>query len=197
MTASDGMVTGGVAAVPASRSGGSAERMRRKRERDRAARAAAQQLLASDVERQAAARQVGLPLPGVVEQEELGSRGAGRPAGSVARRTEDWQRFMLGQYRSPLVVLAETFTRPTGQLARELGCTHAEAFAFQMQAARELAPYLHSKMPQAVRLDGAPLVGVQVAVSPDFARAIEADAGGGIALPVIEGNQGVGHDAEG
>ncbi|CAB4127989.1 hypothetical protein UFOVP99_2 [uncultured Caudovirales phage] len=156
----------------ASQAGGSssAERMRRKRERDR------QALLATQAAAQAEpARQARLPLAPVAagdfteEQERIGG---GRPAGSVARATAAMRDVLLRRYPSPLIGLAEIAARPVEQLARELGCTRLEAFQEQRRALESLAPYMHSKMPIAVQSDGAPMVGVQLAVSADMAARI-------------------------
>lgn len=81
-------------------------------------------------------------------------RGRGRPAGSRNRRTQDWAEYLLSRYRSPLVVLAETYSRPAAELAAELGCSRLEAGQMQLKAAAELAPYLHGKMPVEVNLSG-------------------------------------------
>lgn len=69
----------------------------------------------------------------------------GRPPGARNRRTEEWVEYLLSRYRSPLVVLAETYSRPADVLAAELGISRAEAFAMQLTAARELAPYVHAR----------------------------------------------------
>lgn len=69
----------------------------------------------------------------------------GRPPGARNRRTEDWVEYLLSRYRSPLIVLAETYSRPADVLAAELGISRAEAFAMQLTAARELAPYVHAR----------------------------------------------------
>lgn len=127
------------------------------------------------------ARQVGLPLAPAVEQEDqvpapLASKG-GRPAGSVARKTAEWQAFILARYRSPLIVMAETYSRPTRDLAQELGCSVQEAFELQQKAAAELAPYVHSKMPTALQLDGAPEAPVMLAVSPAMAARMGLSSG--------------------
>lgn len=122
--------------------------------------------------RAAAAEQ--LPLGPVARQEELAEpaeRRGGRPAGSVAKRTAEWRRFMLGRYRSPLVVMAETYSRPAPELARLLGCSVLEAFELQMKAAAELAPYLHSKQPTALQLD-APAIALGVTLTPGMAAAV-------------------------
>jgi hypothetical protein len=127
------------------------------------------------------ARQAGaaaqLPLGNVAEQEPLaGPRQGGRPRGAINRKTAEWQAHMLARYRSPLVVMAETYSRPIGELAAALGCTPLEAFQLQLKAATELAPFLHSKMPTAVQLDGAPLAGITLAVTPGIAMAIGLDS---------------------
>jgi hypothetical protein len=146
----------------------------------------AEQLALPVAELRAAGREAGLPLGPVAEQEPMEAKG-GRPKGAVGRRFADWQAFLLGRYRSPLVVLAETYSRDLASLVRELGCTPLEAFQLQLRAAQELAPFLHSKAPTALQLDGAPVAAIQIAVTPAIA------AGIGIAasdLPEIVSDQG-------
>lgn len=155
------------------------------RQRNRRARMAEARALtgAEAAERRAEAVQAGLPLAPVAEHEDLTPQGQiGRPAGSVARKTAEWQAYMLGRYRSPLIALAELYSRTVEELAQDLGCTKLEAFDRQLKAAIELAPYIHSKMPAAVQLDGAPLAPVTLTVSPVIAARIglaqsEADQG--------------------
>lgn len=77
-------------------------------------------------------------------------RGPGRPAGSKNKNTQEWRDYILGRFTSPLIALGDTFTRGVADLAKELGCTKLEAFKLQIQAAKELAPYVHQKMPIAV-----------------------------------------------
>lgn len=91
-------------------------------------------------------------------------RGPGRPPGSKNKRTEEWVEFILSRYRSPLVVLAEVYSRSVVELAKELGCDRLEAFDRQLQAARVLAPYLHQAQPQAVRIDGKGIL--QLVINP-------------------------------
>jgi hypothetical protein len=145
-----------------------AQRQARVRERAAAAKRLTQELL--DLGR-VEARQAGLPLIPAVEPEASAPAPAkgGRPAGSVARKTSEWAAFMLQRYRSPLVVMAETYSRPLRDLADELGCTPLEAFELQMKAAAELAPYVHSKQPTGLQLDAAPDAPVLLAVSPAMA----------------------------
>jgi hypothetical protein len=157
-------VTGGGDA----RSAGAA-RQARYRERRRAERLATVAMVEAGV---AEARQEMLPLAPIGELEEL-PPGAlvsgGRPAGSVARTTAQMRDYLLQRYQSPLVGLAEIAGRPARDLAVELGCTPLEAFDRQLKAMAELAPYVHSKMPAAVQLDGAPIVPLVLAVSPEMA----------------------------
>lgn len=79
--------------------------------------------------------------------------GPGRPAGSRNKSTQEWVDFIVTRYRSPLLFLAETYTRPVEQLAAELGCDRETAFKHQREAAAGLAPYLHQKQPLAVTVD--------------------------------------------
>jgi len=77
-------------------------------------------------------------------------RGAGRPVGSKNKNTEAWRDYILSRYQSPLVALAETYSRSAKELSKELGCPVVKAFEIQISAAKELAPYVHQKMPIAV-----------------------------------------------
>ena len=74
------------------------------------------------------------PTPLAPAARRSGTQG-GRPTGSRNRRTQEWTDFILSQYRSPLVVLAETYSRPVAELAAELGCNKLEAFERQQAAA--------------------------------------------------------------
>lgn len=80
-------------------------------------------------------------------------RGRGRPVGSRNRRTEDWQRLVLSTHRSPLLVLADVYSMPVEELAKRLKCDLLDAAKLQITAARELAPYVHQRLPQAVDLN--------------------------------------------
>lgn len=74
-------------------------------------------------------------------------RGGGRPPGSPNKRSVAFARYLLSKYRHPLEGLAETYSRPVGVLAAELGCSKLEAFQVQLTAMRELAPYVAQKLP--------------------------------------------------
>lgn len=130
-----------------------------------------------------------LPLPSVLTEtgSENGAenvsevRGRGRPAGAKNKSTKEWQAFLLSQYRSPLVVLAETYSRDVIELSRQLSCSLLEAFKIQLAAAKELAPYVHQKMPQAVELGEGGLIQLTIntgkldggASNPELLEAIE------------------------
>ncbi len=91
-------------------------------------------------------------------------RGPGRPPGSKNKRTEEWVEYLLSRYRSPLVVLAEVYSRSVDDLAKELRCDRLEAFDRMLAAAKTLAPYLHQAQPQAVRIDGKGML--QLVINP-------------------------------
>lgn len=78
----------------------------------------------------------------------------GRPKGARNKRTAAWVEFLEQRYRSPLIVLAEAWSRPADVLAAELGCTKVEAYALQQQAAIQSLPYWHQKQPLAMQIDG-------------------------------------------
>jgi len=97
-----------------------------------------------------------LPLDRTQRQAVLQAprNGPGRPAGAPNKRTTDWARYLLSKYRSPLEMLAETYSRPVADLAGELGCNKLDAYGLQVKAAAELAPYLHGKMPVEIAVRG-------------------------------------------
>lgn len=78
----------------------------------------------------------------------------GRPVGRMNKSTEAWRDYLLARYQSPLIGMAETINRRASDLALELGCDPVEAFKLQIACMRELAPFLHSKMPVAVQMAG-------------------------------------------
>jgi hypothetical protein len=164
LTGGEARVTGG---GDAPRSPGAIRQARYKERRREQARLAAQVVEESVQE----ARQERLPLApvGELEAEPVGVLLEGRPAGSVARSTAEWQRFVLARYRSPLIGLAEIASRPARDLALEVGCTPHEALLLQLRAMESLAPYIHSKMPTALQVEGAPVVPMVIAVSPEMA----------------------------
>ncbi|CAN1721982.1 conserved protein of unknown function [Hyphomicrobium sp. 1Nfss2.1] len=60
------------------------------------------------------------PMPMPEAKGTSGPKG-GRPKGARNRSTEEWRSFILSKYRSPLVFLAEMWSRTPAQLAAELG----------------------------------------------------------------------------
>jgi hypothetical protein len=108
--------------------------------------------------------------------------------------------FLLAQFTHPLVVLAQTYSRPVETLAAELGCSHLEAFQLQVKAAVELAPYVESRMPVAVNVDARGTIaltihGLDGVQSVDEGTLIEGFALRGQMLDAVEEaveNQGVG-----
>lgn len=95
----------------------------------------------------------------------------GRPVGSRAKRTEAWVDFLLSRYRSPLVGMAELYSRPVAELAKELACSTHEAMQLQLNAMRDLAPYLHQRLPQALQVQVESAIPLVLAVMPAGAHA--------------------------
>jgi len=101
---------------------------------------------------------------GALPEMEAAPRGRGRPAGSRNRSTEEWSRFILTRYRSPLLGLAELAQATPKDLQTDLGgapvkdapggCTLVEAVRLIMAAQQALAPYLHQKQPLAIDAGG-------------------------------------------
>ncbi len=111
-----------------------------------------------------------MPLPAIGgavtldDAPEGPNRGPGRPPGARNKRTEEWIGYLSSRYRSPLVVLAEIYSRPTEEIARALQCKKAEAFGMQLEAAKQSLPYWHQKLPQAIEIEGRNLVGLTLIV---------------------------------
>lgn len=179
-----------------------AERMRELRARRAAEREASRRHGLSQAERSAEARQVGLPLGAAGEAlEPIGAGGKSGPKqGSVARHTAQFREAFLRRYRSPVIGMAEIYSRPVHELAREIGCSPAEALKLQVDCMDRVAPYVHSKMPTAVQMDGAPpvMVGIQVTAEKAAAMGVAPGAGaGGFVLPKVVEHQGDSDDANG
>jgi len=77
----------------------------------------------------------------------------GRPKGAKNKSTKEWAGLILSQYQSPLIFLAEAYSRPVDQLASELDCDQLEAFKVQCASAGKLAEYVHQKQPVALSVD--------------------------------------------
>lgn len=118
-----------------------------------------------------------LPLPPAAVPERTGK--AGRPAGARNKSTEEWVRYFLSRYRSPMTALAEIYSRPTDELVAHLqaiadkhsvvkagegeGITVGvsrihplEVAKMQIAAASALLPYVHKKQPMAIEVDQRP-----------------------------------------
>ena len=124
------------------------------------------------------------------EQGEV-ARGVGRPKGSINRSTAEWKEYILGRYRSPLVALAEIYSRSINDLAIELGHDPANKLTFekakellqlQLQCAKELAPYVHQKQPMAIEGSGEGLMTLVIGALPDQKKNQELDPLAGITL---------------
>lgn len=149
-----------------------------------------------------------LPLP-VAPRADAGK--AGRPKGARNRSTDEWVRYFLGQYRSPLTGLAELYTRPLGELVDDLqamadkhktwretkdgghwervAVSPLEVLRLQRDAMVALLPYIHKRQPMALEVDQR-MRGIVVLGSLDTAGA---DVSDDLALPLppFEENQQV------
>lgn len=108
----------------------------------------------------------------------------GRPQGARNRSTKEWMEFLLAKYRSPLIGLAELYSRPVGDLARDFECDLLEAGRIQVAAMQALLPYVHQKQPVAIEAAGKT---VGVLILGDLG-ALD-DGGGALALPLAPHEQ--------
>jgi hypothetical protein len=121
------------------------------------------------------------PSEAVDDDGQVVRRGPGRPPGARNRSTLAMLEYLQGQYRSPLVALAETYSRTVDDLVGELGCKKLEAINLQVEAMKASLPYWHAKQPVAVQIDGKGLVTLII----ENAVAAGGEAGDGALL--IEG----------
>lgn len=103
----------------------------------------------------------------------------GRPKGALNRRTREFrERYEREGFRDPLMFLGWVISQDSGKLAREFKCKKAEVLPWQIKAAQALAPYLHSRMPQAVHVetDRLPLLVVgKIEADSEEARVLDAE----------------------
>lgn len=78
----------------------------------------------------------------------------GRKKGAKNRRSADFSRYLMQFGPHPGVTLMRTTARDVGTLAAELGCSRREAMQLQIRAASELLPYMESKKPVDVNVNG-------------------------------------------
>ncbi len=134
-------------------------------------------------------------------------RGVGRPKGAKNKNTEVWREYLLSKYSSPLEVMASTMTRGVMDLARDLGYLTTgenggvvrkptpdelrECLKIQLSCAKELAPYIHQKQPQAIDVGDGGMMTLNIFSAP--AQDVqEADDFGFEVMDLnIEENQGV------
>lgn len=95
-----------------------------------------------------------LPLQRAEHETPRANGQGGRPKGAPNKRTAAMVAYLTSRYAHPLEVLAQVISRPVADLAKEIGATRADAFAFQIQAAKELAPYVSQKLPTLVDFKG-------------------------------------------
>ncbi|HRJ67482.1 MAG TPA: hypothetical protein PLW48_10125, partial [Alphaproteobacteria bacterium] len=111
-------------------------------------------------------------------------RGAGRPAGSKNRSTQEWRRFLLSRHASPLQAMMQCYSMPTDELARLLSCTKESAYKLQLQCAKECAPYLHQKMPLAIDTGDQGLIQLTINMG-SHAQPMDAKTVEGMAVQVL------------
>jgi hypothetical protein len=92
-----------------------------------------------------------LGLPAVAEKSELvraqlSNAGKGRVRGPRNHKTEDWLRYLRSRYASPMEVLAQIYSAPIDELARELHCTRLDAMNQKRHAAEAAIGYWHPKL---------------------------------------------------
>lgn len=122
-----------------------------------------------------------LPFDNKIAEKNIPSpRGAGRPPGAKNKNTEEWRKFLLSQYASPLEGLFQTFSLPIDDICVMLSCTKLEAFKLQLMAMKEAAPYVHQKMPLALEGGEKGLISLFMNFNPQSTAAVGNQAEGAI-----------------
>ena len=140
--------------------------------------------------------QAEMALPGVADAPAAGARGPGRPAGSMNRRSKDWQRWWEASGKKhPLEFLAGVITATPAQLRetygtavvlddegkdREIaGLGAKDVLALQIRAAEAALPYLEQKLPMAVEdvSDGKRMIMIVGGMTPAQEQAARARFG--------------------
>lgn len=93
---------------------------------------------------------LGLPDTPAMRKQLDAHKRIGRPPNSRNKRTTEWADYILSQYSSPLIGLAQIASTPVEVLAKRLGCTKLEAQQEIRLCLIALKDHLHSKMPVAV-----------------------------------------------
>ncbi len=93
------------------------------------------------------------PHPDEVEAQPA-KFGPGRPKGSRNRTSEDLAQLIQQIGGHPVLALARVQAMSVQEIKQMLGCTRTEAFDRWWKAVCELAPYVASKMPLAVAVNG-------------------------------------------
>ena len=95
-----------------------------------------------------------LPAPEGEPQAEQGPRGRGRPRGSGNKRTDGTVDAIGRMFGLPLEVLGQMWAEPARKKARRLRISLAEAEQERRQAATAGLPFMHQKLPLAIKSEG-------------------------------------------
>lgn len=125
---------------------------------------------------------------GVGDARPVSGAKGGRPPGARNRRSEEWCRWLLTRFRSPLIGMAELASADPIELATLLRCPPLEAARLMLQAQTSLAPYLHERRPQALELPNG--AGFTLILNSGAADA-GASAGTIAVMPISISEQGV------
>lgn len=125
--------------------------------------------------------------------------GPGRPKGSRNRTSEDLAQLVQQIGGHPVLAMARVQGMSLEEIKKLLGCNRTEAFDRWWRAVCELAPYVASKMPLAVAINGkitslnltVPVGSAPALEGPDAVLALFRDAHAraaaeGFTLPMIE-----------
>ena len=124
------------------------------------------------------------PLTAAGQRLRVDRRGPGRPLGARNKRTERMVAFLMSRHRSPIEVLLEISEANVADLAALYSCTLMEAGQEKRLAATAVAPYVASRMPQAIDVTKRSVVYLNIV--DGLAELADQNAGIGLVEAVVE-----------
>lgn len=107
-------------------------------------------------------------------------RGPGRPKGAKNRTTADMRRFIMANYRDPLLNLMDIVAMTPNEIAREFSLKRNDAADLWFKSLAKALEYLHQKQPTAVVVAGIQFHDVNINIGSGPAQEVRSQFEAGI-----------------